>query len=57
MPGGVERAWTMGTSGTTKEDDSSRREMARWPTGRLLRRQQLILRRMGLVSPPPVGSG
>jgi len=28
------------------------------PTGRLLRRQQLILRRMGLVSPPPpVGSG
>jgi monofunctional biosynthetic peptidoglycan transglycosylase len=28
------------------------------PTGRLLRRQQLILRRMGFVSPPPpVGSG
>ena len=27
------------------------------PTGRLLRRQQLILRRMGLVSPPQVGSG
>jgi len=27
------------------------------PNGRLLRRQQLILRRMGLVMPPPVGSG
>jgi monofunctional glycosyltransferase len=27
------------------------------PTRRLLQRQQLILRRMGLVSPPPVGSG
>ena len=27
------------------------------PNRRLLRRQELILRRMGLVSPPPVGSG
>jgi hypothetical protein len=26
-------------------------------TRRLLQRQQMILRRMGLVSPPPVGSG